>query len=209
MPLLKLLMEAAALAEAHKSDNWEFAIEIGHLFIHGINVNEVRRLVAMGVAEAGVETTSFGATARQFRRIHSLTLPPKACLILKGTKPGEPLDFVSETVREPKLASNIATLRPRWDRQVRTLFIAVQVVKRYAVPAVCQVAVLNAFEEEGWPTYVDDPIPPSNGQDPKLRLHNTINALNRSHLTRSQLIRFKGNGDGQGVCWELGPVPQQ
>jgi hypothetical protein len=46
---------------------------------------------------------------------------------------------------------------------------------------------------------IDDPLPPQADQDPKRRLHDTINALNRKQ--RQRVIRFSGDGTGQGVRW--------
>ncbi len=64
-----------------------------------------------------------------------------------------------------------------------------------------QETVLAAFEEEGWPRRIDDPLPPRGALVPKYRLHFTIQCLNQGQL--SQLIRFFGDGTGEGVCWEL------
>ena len=75
------------------------------------------------------------------------------------------------------------------------------VVKQFKVPALNQERILAAFEEEGWPVHIDDPLPPHPEQDPKRRLHDTINSLNRNQ--KNPLIRFLGNGNGQGIRWEL------
>jgi hypothetical protein len=80
-----------------------------------------------------------------------------------------------------------------------------RVVKEYRVPCPNQEAVLAAFEEEGWPHRIDDPLSPQGEIEPKSRLHDTIKRLNRHH--KEPLIRFQGDGTGEGVCWgyvELG-----
>ena len=74
-------------------------------------------------------------------------------------------------------------------------------VKCFRVPAPNQEMVLTAFEEEGWPYRVYDPLPPEEGKDAKQRLHETIKALNGHRLAR--IIRFHGDGTGEGVFWEL------
>jgi hypothetical protein len=71
------------------------------------------------------------------------------------------------------------------------------------VPAENQERILAAFEEEGWPVHIHDPLPPHSDQDSKRRLHNTINSLNRHQ--KQPLIRFSGNGSGQGIRWEWIP----
>jgi hypothetical protein len=76
------------------------------------------------------------------------------------------------------------------------------VVKRFREPAPNQVAILRAFEEEGWPARIDDPLFGGlNGAQAKQRLHDAIKRLNASQL--HQRIRFHGDGTGTGIWWEL------
>lgn len=89
---------------------------------------------------------------------------------------------------------------PLWDAQRRELLVDGEVVKRFRVPAPNQIAVLAAFEDEGWPSRVLDPLPPQGDEHPKRRLNETIKALNGHHRVR--VIRFSGDGTGQGVLWE-------
>ena len=48
---------------------------------------------------------------------------------------------------------------------------------------------------------IDDPLSPKLDQDPKRRLHDTINSLNRNQ--KRPLVRFLGDGSGQCVRWEF------
>ena len=80
--------------------------------------------------------------------------------------------------------------RPLWDPLHRELRYAGQVIKRYRVPAPNQELILTAFQEEGWPEFLDDPLPPKDEIDPKHRLQATIKSLNHHQL--SPLIRFHG-----------------
>jgi hypothetical protein len=89
---------------------------------------------------------------------------------------------------------------PEWDGQRRTLHIGSQIVKRFRLPAANQEAVLSAFQEEGWPHRIDDPLQPCGDLSAKERLHFTIKRLNQHQ--RQRLIRFSGDGTGEGVCWE-------
>lgn len=93
---------------------------------------------------------------------------------------------------------------PRWDPIGRTLWFGATLIKRLKVPARNQDLVLAAFEEQKWPPWIDDPIPPTHGINPKDRLHNTLSRLNMSH--RRCLIHFVGNGTGRGIGWELLPA---
>ena len=74
-------------------------------------------------------------------------------------------------------------------------------MKRFKWTAANQETILVAFEEEGWPARIDDPLPQQPEQDPKRRLSDTIKCLNRKQT--NELIRFRGDGTGEGVTWEL------
>jgi hypothetical protein len=90
---------------------------------------------------------------------------------------------------------------PNWDRETRTFMVGEYLVKQFRVPSPNQEAVLDAFQEEGWPRTVDDPLSPMPDQQPKRRLRDTIKCLNMNQATRA--IRFRGDGTGQRVSWEL------
>ena len=90
---------------------------------------------------------------------------------------------------------------PNWDRETRTFMVGDYLVKRFRVPSPNQEAVLDAFQEEGWPRSVDDPLSPVPDQQPKRRLRDTIKCLNMNQANRA--IRFRGDGTGQRVSWEL------
>lgn len=97
-------------------------------------------------------------------------------------------------------AGNI-TVTPRWDKALRTFLVGEHLVKHFRVPSPNQEAILDAFQEEGWPRSVDDPLPPVSEQHPKRRLRDTVKGLNMHQI--SPLIRFRGDGTGQRVTWEL------
>jgi hypothetical protein len=94
-------------------------------------------------------------------------------------------------------------LVPTWDPHRQQLRLGDKIVKEFKLPAPNQELILMAFEEEGWPVRIDDPLPPHSDQDPKQRLHSTLNALNRHQKNR--LLRFCGDGRGQGIRWEVLP----
>ncbi len=86
---------------------------------------------------------------------------------------------------------------PHWE--TRTLWYLGKVVKEFRVPAGNQKLILEAFEELGWPPWIDDPLPPRTGIDSKDRLHNTINRLNCHQKNR--LLKFHGDGTGKRIGW--------
>lgn len=197
---LALLLEARQSAELHARDAWEFAVELPVLLAAGITVTVLRSLVCEGTIEHGQETTTAKHKNRRFRRTTNLCFPPGTCFVLAANA-----SLASTSADDKSHAHTVAPshshVKPHWDADARTLSVLGQIVKRFRVPAKCQEIVLSAFEEDGWPTYIDDPLPGSNGEDPKYRLHNTIKALNGHHLVK--LIRFTGNGNGHGVAWEF------
>jgi hypothetical protein len=104
-------------------------------------------------------------------------------------------------------ATRSAAVIPHWDPATRVLRFGGHVVKRYRVPSSTQEVILAAFQEEGWPPRIDDPLPPVGAANPKHRLRDAIRHLNSNQ--KSRLIRFRGDGTGQGILWELvdGPAP--
>lgn len=90
---------------------------------------------------------------------------------------------------------------PHWDGRKYDLWAGPNLVKRFRRRAPNQMRVLDAFERNGWPEMIDDPLPEDRYDvDPKQRLHNTIKDLNRS--LRETVIHFCGDGTGTGVIWE-------
>ena len=105
----------------------------------------------------------------------------------------------SESFRLGRTTQRVAEV-PHWDQAMRILRVGERVVKQYRVPSPNQEAVLTVFQEEGWPPRIDDPLSPVPDGFPKDRLRDTIRYLNKGQKNR--LIRFRGDGTGEGVLWE-------
>ncbi len=80
-----------------------------------------------------------------------------------------------------------------------------EIVKCFTRPASAQELILAAFQEEGWPPAIDDPLHAQYNQDPKRHLHYTVRNLNRGQSPLR--IRFYINGNGETIRWEI--VPDQ
>ena len=100
----------------------------------------------------------------------------------------------------PETSADTETIKPHWNAVTRELQFQDVIVKCYKWKAENQEMVLNAFQEEGWPHRIDDPLPPQRDQDCKRRLCDTIKCLNRKQT--NGLIRFHGDGTGEGVFWK-------
>jgi hypothetical protein len=218
---LRLLAEAHRYARELERSAWDFALELDALQAAGCTLNELRWLVCKGYVAHAAELTEPGESSRTFHRVHTagLKFSRRTCFVL--TEAG--IDFAAGMIDCPTLfphapaaesqpdvwnGTNAAqTAKPRWDRDRQELRLGCVMVKQYKVPAANQERVLAAFEEEGWPVHVDDPLPPTGELDPKRRLHDTINSLNRNQ--KSSLIRFSGDGSGEGIRWELVAEPRK
>lgn len=206
---LDVLLDATAAARAHGRDRWEFALDIEHLLAAGVTSTSLRELICAGLIEAAVETTESTSAGRKFRRLSHLALSAKTCFML--TDEGESAAMsntngkIGSAVRKGEKAdehqAQSVTPHPRWDRAARQLLLGRDVVKQFRVPSPCQELILQVFEEAGWPPYIDDPLPPHDGEDRGNRLRATIKALNR-HQQR-ELLHFSGNGSGKGVRWTI------
>lgn len=206
-----LLLEASQFARELGREAWDFSLEIATLRETGLTCSDLRWLVCKGYLEQANEVTSIGHAGRMFEPAPLLSFTAATCFVLSP----EGRRFArSVLAHRPEIEPSPAVLtipvpaaeidaKPSWDSDRQELRVGTIVVKQFKVPAVSQETILAAFQEEGWPVRIDDPLPPHPAQDSKRRLHDTINSLNRNQ--KEPLIRFLGDGSGQGVRWELLP----
>jgi hypothetical protein len=194
---LGLLLEAHTYARDLGCDVWEFAVELDRLQAAGVSNSRLRWLLRKGYVTQRVEITGARNGPRTFRSIANLSLRPGTCFVL--TAAGLALTTDAAPARRGRAAAPPTAAIPSWDGELRELRFGEVVVKRFRQQAPSQELILEAFEEEGWPLCLDDPLPPAPEQDSKRRLRVTISNLNRSQL--EQLIHFHGGGDGKTVCW--------
>jgi hypothetical protein len=207
------LLEVHELARASGRKVSDFAAEITSLTELGITASILRWLVCRGYAKCLREVTQSGDKERRFEPVDNLSLSSQSCFVLsrKGMLFARAMlalsgDNHAQATEEgdcDDAGRPHEGLAPRWDNKRRELRFAKKLVKRFRVPAPNQEMILAAFQEEGWPNCIDDPLPPKGDLDPKRRLHDTIKALNRKHRQVPPLIHFVGNGTGKNVVWEL------
>src|SRR5579871_2164570 len=205
---LRFLLEAAEAASKEGLDVWQFAVEIGQLRVLGLSHTDLRCLLCWNYLEHAQELTTAVTGKRSFRRLMTLVLPQRTCFVLtaEGRVIASRYRAVSTRGAEiatgmPIAATGSAREAPRWDAKACRLWWRKHLIKEFRRPAANQELVLAALEEEGWPPRIDDPLPPSRHIDPKVRLHDTIKALNRHHLQR--ILHFGGDGKGRGIQWIL------
>jgi hypothetical protein len=191
---MELLVEALIYARYAKRDISEFAVEIGSLRGVGLSHSDLRWLVCRGYVQHAEETTSLRDRARSFRHGTNLAFTDRTCFV--PTKKGA---LAAKHLAAARAQPVAEFSRPRWNSELHELYFHGELVKRYTRPSPNQELILEAFQEEGWPPRIDDPLPPAPDQDPKQRIRDAIKNLNR-HQNRP-LIRFQGDGTGQGVRW--------
>ncbi len=222
---LKMLLDAREFASNVGRDAWDFALEIWVLHESGLNHTDLRWLICRGLLASAVEVRTDGNSGRSFQQVGELRLSRHSCCILKE----EGVAFVRDLLGPAATTSGaggsslettvslhgeapilevpgviprpISWTRPTWDPDRQELRVGEHVVKQFKVPAPNQESVLAAFDEDNWPVRIDDPLPPRAELDSKRRLHDTIVSLNRKQKVR--LVRFIGDGSGQGVRWEF------
>ncbi len=219
--VLALLFEAHRYAAELRGNIWDFAVEIDQLRRAGLTHSDLRWLVCKGFVEHACEVTLPGEEGRAFRPSGRLTFRNRTAVVLTAAGADFARQMLSKAmagnglVPEVRASEGAATVAggngappadtlplPRWDRDRQELRLGSYLVKQFKVPAPNQEMILAVFQEEGWPPRVDDPLPPQPELDAKRRLHDTINSLNRHQ--KAPLVRFVGDGSGQGVRWERG-----
>lgn len=207
------LLEALDYARDLQTSIWDFAVELASLRELQLTKSDLRWMLGRGLVEEAIEVTLMGDTERSFRQPMRPMFSKRACFVLTpaGTAMARELRGETDSRSALVMRSNVARawaapvapprLLPKWDRDRQELKVGTTLVKRFRVPAANQEAILAAFEEESWPARIDDPLPPHHEQSPKRRLQETIKSLNRNQ--KQGLIRFLGDGSGQGVRWEF------
>jgi hypothetical protein len=209
---LRTLLEALDYVEDLGGNVWDFATEISCLRRLKLTNSDLRWLIGRGLIEYGVEVTSRRDSHRSFHQPSRPVFSKKACFVLTPAGAAMSREFCGRrgprsnpvvSAHSPWLTGMTASesVVPKWDRDRQELKVGSVVVKRFKVPAANQEAILAAFDEESWPPRIDDPLPPHPDQTSKRRLQETIKSLNRNQ--KQSLIRFLGDGSGQGVRWEF------
>jgi hypothetical protein len=217
---LSLLWRGFEYARDLETDGWKFAVGRDLLCQSGLSDIDLRWLIARGYVEIAPSTAANVGEGQ----LRAINFPPdldnsgfvltKAGAALAVQLLSPPLARASSVQSEnmmlgrvPAVSSEVVMAlgaikqKPSWDRERKELRFGQWIIKQFRWLAVNQETILMAFEEEGWPLRIDDPLPRKLNQDPKHRLHDTIKCLNRNHKKR--LIRFNGDGTGEGILWTL------
>jgi hypothetical protein len=174
---------------------WEFAVEMGQLQTAGLSLSDLRWLIYQGAIEHAEEVHS-QSSSRRFRQLPNLRFPERTCFVL--TETGTRWTIVMANGSDG-VCDEVENALPHWDAERRELYWGKEIIKRFRLPAKNQERLLAVFEEENWPSRIDDPLPIEDEIEPQARLRDAIRRLNKGHELRA--IRFHGDGNGMGVCW--------
>ncbi len=58
------------------------------------------------------------------------------------------------------------------------------------------ICILNTFRDDGWPSRIDDPLPPDDSGQRRRDAIRKLNAIQKK-------IRFTSDGRGEGICWQM------
>jgi hypothetical protein len=224
---LALLWRAYIRAQAVGANAWDFDLRTGRLYLVGMTSSALRWMVAKGFAKYDPETSGYSDAERSPRRSDGHSFDERTSLILtpRGAELaervfGKTARWPQATLYSPAAVADEApalaneshaayeinqsatpAFNPRWNATRRELSLGGRIVKRFRVPAQNQERILSVFEEESWAEHIHDPLPATYDIDAPTRLHDAINRLNRCQI--NPLLRFRGDGRGTGVLWEL------
>jgi hypothetical protein len=197
-----VLQQAMAYSRDVCRDPWDFAVELTSLNALGLSLSDCRWLVCRGLVRHAAEIHNGAGNRREYAPEGDLSFGASSCLILTDLGAA----FVEQLSVEPspspptRRPSSPVDASPRFLPDLRELRYGEQLVKRFKQPSPNQEIILVAFQEEGWPARIDDPLPPARDQPPKRRLADTLKSLNRHQSNR--LIHFSGDGRSEGILWE-------
>lgn len=217
-----LLFAAHEYSQNCRCERCQLAITLDELSSVGIDLADCRWMVLEGIIEHWTETTYPGDSMRSFRRGDAILTKQSAFMLtqtgiqflrceLQFTGISDSIEVIDlpQTIDSPIPQSIVSSATidtlPRWDALRQELWFQTKLVKQFRIPSANQITILAAFEEDGWPSRIDDPLSCHAEIDSRRRLNDTIRNLNRSRI--HPVLRFAGDGSGEGILWE--PVGQR
>lgn len=192
---LKELLRAWDLALESRSDVWQLAVEISELRSAGLTTVDLHWLLSMGYVQHAVEVTKQDSNRRLFGAAGELQFSDRSCFVLTmaGARLARSLDASGGKQSGPV---------PFYDIGRRKLWLGDVLVKHLKKWAPEQHKILKAFQRQGWPARIVNPLTrkPAD-QYAKIHLGEVIKRLNKN--LRNPLIRFHGDGSGRGITWEI------
>lgn len=208
------LVEAYRLSQDCRSPPIEFAIEISRLHRLGVNDSHLRWLLKKDLLRHAIETSLVTNSQRWFHENCGPIFNENSCFFLTGNGFNLFFECAGDLCENPLERACPSADRlggaeshpevqpvPVWNADRQELRYVGELVKRYKLPSKNQIAILNSFQEDGWPVRIDDPLPQSPGVDSRRKLNDTVKALNNNQ--KKNWLRFRSDGTGEGITWEV------
>jgi hypothetical protein len=189
-PALELLSRVYDLARGSHADLRDFALDRRLLEAAGLTAETLRWLIDRRLLDV---------TGGRPVRTPPGSLPPDCRFLLTpaGMRWAEHLLAPSDAGREPGPVTFPRC--PVWIAARHVLLCREVVVKAFPARAKCQETILGAFEEEGWPEEIDDPLPPVAESSQKDHLHDVVRRMCCGQAF--PVVAFHTTGRGQQVRW--------
>lgn len=206
---LRILQDARACALDLQTSPWAFAIRLDSLLDAGLTMNDLNWLQGKGFIVHAQDLTRPSSSNRTFKHDPTAAFVRRTCFVLTD----DGAAYIARLTDDPSpesigaldqavdLVGGGVSLKPCWDKSRSELRLRSLLIKRFRVPAPNQERVLDAFQEEGWPSRIDDPLPPSGNRPAKQRLRETVASLNRHQSTAC--LEFESDGKGLGICFRI------
>jgi hypothetical protein len=174
---LGLLMEPYERAEERHVSVWNVAATRQALNSQGLTDDLLLRLLEQDLVD---------------QRLDKVVLTARGAAVARGRcDPGQGL-------KGPHVLGKLIV--PFYDGDLRTLSYEGRLVKRLRQQADLQEIVLRAFQRQGWPRALKNPLPKDSMVPVETRLHYAIRGL--MNAQKEARIRFFRNGTACTICWE-------
>ena len=174
---LELLLGPYEQAEESGVSVWEVAATRPSLNAQGLTDDLLLRLLDQGLVD---------------QRLERIVLTARGAAVARGR--GDP----GQGLSGPHVVGELTV--PFYDEDLRTLSYAGRLVKRLRQQADVQEIVLRAFQRQGWPRALKNPLPKGPTIPLETRLHYAIRGL--MNAQKDARIRFFRNGTACTICWE-------
>ena len=182
---LGVLLKPHEEAEQRGVPVWEVAATRQTLKAQGLYDGLLLRLLDQGLV---------------IQRLGMVVLTERGAAVARGR--GDP----GQGLPAPHVAG--ALIVPFYDVAQRILWYAGRLVKRLRQQADVQEIVLRAFQRQGWPRALKNPLPKGSTIPMEARLHAVVRRL--MNAQKEARIRFFRNGTKCMICWEaVGPAKKK
>jgi len=205
---LVLLNDATSFARDTGRDAWDYCLRLEELLSAGLTVADCRWLADKKLVDARDLGQGRGRRGGNKPRKPTFTRATHFVLTVAGAAYAAELRSANGKPRAKNVKGAAHRARgtegmgnPRWDSRLLVLHVDEIAVKKFQAKARNQMAVMAAFEAQGWPRQIHNPL---NSCSPARRaqaLADAVHGLNRN--LRAKVIRFHTAEKGASVRYEL------